>query len=201
MNDFFSTTSSLFNSSTHSVTTSLANTIPPIATSTTTTTTASNPFQQPTLPFAQQQTPLQFPQHPTTAPLSLSTFPFAGYGIDTQRHAMQILSAVGALSGYAPPNPMLPYIPPLPPAPPPFTLVPNAFPAQVPQVTTGRLSPSIKRPLDENSNTNTQPEEKIKRPCYDSSQNPPLRSHNFDDENIALVPSLIDANINTLKKY
>ncbi|CAF4941179.1 unnamed protein product, partial [Rotaria magnacalcarata] len=159
-------------------------------------------FQHSTLQFPQQQTPLQFSQqHPSTAAtLSLSAFPFAGYGNDTQRHAMQILAAVGALSSYAPNNPLLPYIPPLPPAPPPFNLVPNNFPSQVPSSTAGRLSPSIKRPHDENSNNHSHSDEKSKRPCYDASTNHTIRSHNFDDESIALVPSLIDANINTLKK-
>ncbi|CAF4663298.1 unnamed protein product [Rotaria sp. Silwood1] len=200
------TTSSLINSSNHSVTTTLANTVPSM-----TTTTSNNPFQPATLPFQQQQQqqqPLQFPtQHSTAAPtLSLSTFPFAGFGNDTQRHAMQILAAVGALSSYASQNNILPYIPPLPPAPPPFTLVPNTFPSQVSSSTTGRLSPSIKRPHDENSNknnknnTNLHSDDNNKRKCYDSTTTHTIRSHNFDDENIAPVPSLIDANINTLKK-
>ncbi|CAF3470944.1 unnamed protein product [Rotaria socialis] len=191
------TTPSLINNSTHSVVTSLANTMPSI-----TSAASNNPFQPSTLQFSQQPTPLQFPQqHPSTATtLSLSAFPFAGYGNDTQRHAMQILAAVGALSSYAPNNPLLPYIPPLPPAPPPFNLVPNNFPSQVPSSTAGRLSPSIKRPHDENSNNHSHSDEKSKRPCYDASTNHTIRSHNFDDESIALVPSLIDANINTLKK-
>ncbi|CAF2498348.1 unnamed protein product [Rotaria sp. Silwood2] len=199
------TTSSLINSSNHSVTTTLSNTVPSI-----TTTTSSNPFQQTTLPFQQQQQSLQFSQQhaTTTSALSLSAFPFAGFGNDTQRHAMQILAAVGALSSYASHNNILPYIPPLPPAPPPFTLVPNTFPSQVPSSTTGRLSPSVKRPHDENSNNNKKKnnnnnlhsDDNKKRKCYDSTTTHTIRSHNFDDENIALVPSLIDANINTLKK-
>ncbi|CAF0904831.1 unnamed protein product [Rotaria sordida] len=193
------TTSSLINSSNHSVTTTLANTIPSI-----TTTTSNNPYQQATLPFQQQQQQPSL-QFPTTT----STFPFAGFGNDTQRHAMQILAAVGALSSYASQNNMLSYIPPLPPAPPPFTLVPNTFPSQVSSSTTGRLSPSIKRPHDENSNNNNNnnnntnnihSDDNNKRKCYASTTAHTIRSHNFDDENIALVPSLIDANINTLKK-
>lgn len=189
-NHHFSTTSSLINSSNHSVTTTLANTIPPI-----TNTTPSNPFQSTALQFTQQS-----PQFPTTiSNLSLSTIPYAGFGNDTQRHALQILAAVGALS-YAQPNNLLPYIPPLPPAPPPFTLVPNTFPAQIPPTANGRLSPSIKRPLDEHSNSNLHADDNIKRVCYETASTQNTRTHNFDDESIALVPPLIDANINTLKK-
>lgn len=116
---------------------------------------------------------------------------------------MQILSAVNASSTYASPYNLLPFIPPLPPvpAPPPFTLVPNTFPSQTTSSTTsttqstGRLSPAIKRPIDENSNNNHHSDNDIKRARHE-----PIRSHNFDEENIAPVPSLLDANINTLKK-
>jgi hypothetical protein len=181
---YFSTTSSLINSNNHSSTTTLANTIPTL-----TTTTSSNLFQQQSL---------QFPQ--TTTP-SLSTFPFAGFGNDTQRHAMQILAAVSASSPYASHYNILPYIPPLPPAPPPFTLLPTTFPSSV-SSSSGRLSPSTKRRHDENSNNNSHhSDEDNKRARYDSTTTRTIRSHNFDEENIAPVPSLIDANINTLKKY
>lgn len=159
----------------------MANTIP--------TATTGNPFQaQPSLPFP-----------PTTNP-SLSTFPFAGFANDTQRHAFQILSAVGASQSYGSPYNFLPFLPPLPPAPapPPFTLVPNTFTAPNSTSSTGRLSPSIKRPPDENSNTNLHSEQGNKRIRRDPTST--VRSHNFDEENIAAVPSLLDANINTLKK-
>ncbi len=171
------TTSSLNNNTNQSTTTTLANTIP--------TTTPNNPFQQQSL---------QFP--PTTT----STFPFAGFANDTQRHAIQILAAVGATQPFASHYNFLPYIPPLPPAPapPPFNLVPSTYPSQSSSSTTGRLSPSIKRPPDENSNQNAHSEQGNKRPRRDSTST--IRSHNFDEENIAPVPSLLDANINTLKK-
>jgi hypothetical protein len=145
------------------------------------TTTSSNPFQPPSL---------QFP--PTTTP----SFPFAGFANDTQRHAIQILAAVGASSPYASHYNFLPYIPPLPPAPapPPFTLLPNTFPSQTSSSTTDRRSPSRKRSPNENSNNNLHSDENNKRVRRNST------THNFDEENIAAVPSLIDANINTLKK-
>jgi hypothetical protein len=186
---YFSTTSSLINSNNHSSTTTLANTIPTL-----TTTTSSNLFQQQSL---------QFPQsHPPTTTPSLSTFPFAGFGNDTQRHAIQILAAVSASSPYASHYNFLPYIPPLPPAPPPFTLLPTTFPSSV-SSSSGRLSPSTKRRHDENSNNNNphHSDEDNKRARYDSTTTRTIRTHNFDEENIAPVPSLIDANINTLKKY
>ncbi|UJR30736.1 hypothetical protein I4U23_018256 [Adineta vaga] len=147
------------------------------------------------------QSSLQFPSaHPTTTIAaatttpSLSTFPFAGFGNDTQRHAMQILAAVSASPSFASHYNILPYIPPLPPAPPPFTLLPNAFPSST---TSDRLSPSIKRPHDDTSINNHHSDDDSKRARYDGSL---TRSHNFDGENIAAVPSLLDANINTLKK-
>lgn len=170
----FSTTSSLINNNNSSTTT--------------------NPFPQ-TLQFPSLTTTTTS----TTTTPSLSTFPFAGFGNDTQRHAMQILSAVSASSAYPSPYGFLPFIPPLPPAPapPPFTLVPNTFPSQTSSsTTTGRLSPSVKRPHDENSNNNHHHSDNdTKRARHDL-----IRSHNFDEENIAPVPSLLDANINTLKK-
>lgn len=157
-----------------------------------------NPSSAPNNPF-QSQPSLSFPPATTT-----STFPFAGFGNDTQRHAFQILSAVGASQPYGSHYNFLPFLPPLPPAPapPPFTLVPNTFPTTSSNTTsttnTGRLSPSIKRPPDENSNHNLHSEQGNKRVRRDSTSN--TRSHNFDEENIAPVPSLLDANINTLKK-
>lgn len=183
----FRTTSSLMNNSNPSTTTTLANSIP--------TTTPSNPFQA--------QTSLPFP--PATTTPSLSTFPFAGFANETQRHAFQILSAVGASQPYGSHYNFLPFLPPLPPAPapPPFTLVPNNFPSSSSTTTTtttstGRLSPSVKRPPDENSNNNHHSDQGHKRVRRDSTSH--TRSHNFDGENIAPVPSLLDANINTLKK-
>jgi hypothetical protein len=170
----FSTTSSLINNNNHSTVTTLANTM--------TTTTSNNPFQQQSLQF------------PTTMP----SFPFAGFGNDTQRHAFQILAAVSASSPYASHGNFLPYIPPLPPAPPPFPLVPNTFPSQGSSSSSDRLSPSVKRGRGEDSNNNPHSDEDAKRARFDSTV---PRSHNFDGENIAPVPSLIDANINTLKKY
>ena len=128
-------------------------------------------------------------------------FSFTGFGNDTQRHALQILAAVGALSSYGLPNNMLPYIPPLPPAPPPFTLVPNAFSLQASSSTPDRVSPSVKRPHNDSSNSNLHSDEDGKRLRYDSTATDTRRSHNFDEENIAPVPSLIDATVNTLKKY
>lgn len=175
------TAPSLLNNPNPTTTTTLANTMP--------TATPGNPFQaQPSLPF------------PSTTNPSLSTFPFAGFANDTQRHAFQILSAVGASQSYGSPYNFLPFLPPLPPAPapPPFTLVPNTFTTPNSTSSTGRLSPSIKRPPDENSNTNVHSEQGNKRIRRDSTSN--IRAHNFDEENIAPVPSLLDANINTLKK-
>ena len=168
----------MINNSNQSTTTTLANTIP----------TPTNPFQPQSL---------QFPPATTS---SLSTFPFAGFANDTQRHAIQILAAVGATQPYASHYNFLPYIPPLPPAPapPPFTLVPTTYSSSNSSSAAGRLSPSIKRPPDENSNTNLHSDQGSKRARRDSNSN--IRSHNFDEENIAPVPSLLDANINTLKK-
>lgn len=144
------------------------------------------------------QTSLQFPSTATTATATpaLSTFPFSGFATDTQRHAMQILAAVSASSSLAAPYNILSYIPPLPPAPPPFPLLPNTYPSST---TSERLSPSIKRPHDDPSNDD--PNDDSKRARYHRSSTHNTRSRNFDEENIAPVPSLLDANINTLKKY
>ncbi|CAF1128757.1 unnamed protein product [Adineta ricciae] len=143
------------------------------------------------------QTSLQYPSTATTATSTpaLSTFPFSGFANDTHSHAMQILAAVSASSSLAVPYNILSYIPPLPPAPPPFPLLPNTFPSST---TSERLSPSIKRPHDEPSTDDLNDDSKRAR--YDRSSTHNTRSRNFDEENIAPVPSLIDANINTLKK-
>jgi hypothetical protein len=118
---------------------------------------------------------------------------------------MQILATVGAPSSYTSNYNFLPYLPPLPPAPPSFTLVQSAFQSQQPssdpqQLFSGRQSPPIKRPHDENNNNNLYPEEDNKRPRYDPVTGRATRTRNFDEENVAPVPSLVDANVNMLKK-
>jgi hypothetical protein len=120
---------------------------------------------------------------------------------------MQILASVGASSYHG----FLPFLPPIPPAPPSFTLAQNSFPPQPQQLQSssqqshhGRQSPSVKRTHDENSNNNNKnrhQDDDKKRARYEPGPVPPTRSHNFDEENIAPVPSLLDANVNTLKKY
>ena len=158
----------------------------------TTVTTSTIPFTpQSFLPFGQQSS------------TSSAPFPFADFGNETQRHAMQILASVGATFPFTSPYNLLPYLPPLPPAPPSFTLVPNSFPSQTPSSLghyQGRQSPPIKRPHDENSKENHHHDEDAKRKRYDGTAGHSVSSHNFDEENIAPVPSLLDANINTLKK-
>jgi hypothetical protein len=118
---------------------------------------------------------------------------------------MQILATVGAPSSYISNYNFLPYLPPLPPAPPSFTLVQNAFQSQQSpdqQLYSGRQSPPLKRPHDENNNNHHHlyPEEDNKRPRYDPVTGRATRTRNFDEENVAPVPSLIDANVNMLKK-
>jgi hypothetical protein len=115
---------------------------------------------------------------------------------------MQILATVGAPSSYISHYNFLPYLPPLPPAPPSFTLVQNTFQSQQQpstssdqQLYSGRQSPILKRPLDEDNN-----DEDNKRPRYDPVTGRATRTRNFDEENVAPVPSLIDANVNMLKK-
>ena len=156
-------------------------------------TTSTVPFAaQPFLPFGQQASTAGTP------------FPFADFGNETQRHALQILSAVGASFPYASHYNLLPYLPPLPPAPPSFTLVSNTFPSQASSSSGhfhGRQSPPSKRPHDENGKENHHNDEDAKRKRYDPTAGHSVSSHNFDEENIAPVPSLLDANINTLKKY
>jgi len=179
---------------------------------TATTTTPSHPFQQQLLQFAQQHAP----QTSTTSQQSsLSTFPnpsfpFPGFGNDAYRHVMQILATVGAPSSYTSNYNFLPYLPPLPPAPPSFTLVQNTFQSQQAsnssdhQLFSARQSPPLKRSYDENNNNNNNnnlySEEDNKRPRYDPVTGRATRTRNFDEENVAPVPSLIDANVNMLKK-
>lgn len=130
--------------------------------------------------------------------------PYAGFGYETQRHVSQILATVGASVPYPSPFNLISYLPPLPPAPPVFSLVQNSFPNATSAATgasatgiTGRQSPPVKRPHEENTSENSTIDEEAKRKRVDSIIGP---SHNFDEENIAPVPSLIDANIHTLKK-
>jgi hypothetical protein len=119
---------------------------------------------------------------------------------------MQILATVGAPSSYTSNYNFLPYIPPLPPAPPSFTLVQNSFQSQQPsdqqQLFSARQSPPLKRPHDENNNNHHHhsPDEDNKRQRFDPVTGRATRTRNFDEENVAPVPSLIDANVNMLKK-
>jgi hypothetical protein len=135
---------------------------------------------------------------------SAVTFPVADFANDTQRHAMQILATVGATFSFPSPYNFLPFLPPLPPAPPSFTLVPNAYPSQPAPSShvshRGRHSPPTKRRHDENSKENRHTDDDKKRKRHESHGHHRISSHNFDEENIALVPSLVDANINTLNK-
>lgn len=168
-----------------------------------TTTTPSHPFQQQLLQFTQQHAP-QTASIPPQPPLS--AFPFPGFGTDAYRHVMQILATVGAPSSYTSNYNFLPYIPPLPPAPPSFTLVQSAFQSQQSsdqqQGFSSQLSPTLKRSHDENNNnsTNLFPDEDNKRPRYDPVTGRATRTRNFDEENVAPVPSLIEVNVNMLKK-
>jgi hypothetical protein len=119
---------------------------------------------------------------------------------------MQILATVGAPSSYTSNYNFLPYIPPLPPAPPSFTLVQNSFQSQQQsdqqQLFSARQSPPLKRPHDENNNNHHHhsPDEDNKRQRFDPVTGRATRTRNFDEENVAPVPSLIDANVNMLKK-
>ena len=118
---------------------------------------------------------------------------------------MQILATVGAPSSYTSNYNFLPYLPPLPPAPPSFTLVQSTFQSQQSsdqQVFSGQQSPTLKRSYDENNNNNNNlyPDEDNKRPRYDPVTGRAMRTRNFDEENVAPVPSLIEANVNMLKK-
>ncbi len=185
-----STSSSLINGTNHHSLSTQTNSLPP---------TPSHPFQQQLLQFAQQHasqttvTPQQttFPNPP---------FPFPGFGIEAYRHVMQILATVGAPSSYTSNYNFLPYLLPLPPAPPSFTLVQNSFQSQQSsdqQLFSARQSPPIKRSIDE-TNHNPYADEDNKRPRYDPVTGRATR--NFDEEKVAPVPSLIDANVNMLKK-
>ncbi|CAF3370268.1 unnamed protein product [Rotaria sp. Silwood1] len=127
---------------------------------------------------------------------------------------MQILATVGAPSSYTSNYNFLPYLPPLPPAPPSFNLVQNTFQSQIQQqqqsttasdqqIFAARQSPPMKRPHDENNNShnnNLYADEDNKRPRYDPVTGRATRTRNFDEENVAPVPLLIDANVNMLKK-
>ncbi|CAF1111328.1 unnamed protein product [Rotaria sordida] len=179
--------------------------------STTPNTTPTHPFQQQLLQFAQQhvQPQQQQQQQSSLSTFSNSSFQFPGFGNDAYRHVMQILATVGAPSSYTSNYNFLPYIPPLPPAPPSFTLVQNTFQSQTQQqssdqqIFSARQSPPIKRPHDENNtnhNNNLYSDEDLKRPRYDPVTGRATRTRNFDEENVAPVPSLIDANVNMLKK-
>ncbi|CAF2755181.1 unnamed protein product [Rotaria sp. Silwood2] len=180
----------------------------------TTSTTPTHPFQQQLLQFAQQHAP-QMPtttsqQQSSLSTFSNSSFPFPGFGNDAYRHVMQILATVGAPSSYTSNYNFLPYLPPLPPAPPSFTLVQNTFKSQTQQQSStssdqqnfsARQSPPLKRSHDENNNNNNlYSDEDNKRPRYDPVTGRATRPRNFDEENVAPVPSLIDANVNMLKK-
>ncbi|CAF1132168.1 unnamed protein product [Adineta ricciae] len=169
----------------------------------------SHSFQQQLLQFTQQpasQTAVtsQLPTFPTPP------FPFPGFGNDAYRHAMQILTTVGAPSSFISNYNFLPYLPPLPPGPPALSLVQNAFQSQQTATTTlpdqqlfsVHQSPPLKRPHDENNNNNhnSYDEEDNKRARYDPVTGRAARPRNFDEENVAPVPILIDANINMLKK-
>lgn len=172
-------------------------------------TTPSHPFQQQLLQFAQQHAP-QIPMTTQQSTFSSPPFPFASFGTDAYRHVMQILTTVGAPSSYISNYGFLPFLPPLPPAPPSpsFTLVQNSFQSQVTslqqsveqQMFTARQSPPLKRTHDENNNNNPYTDEDNKRPRYDPVTGRATRTRNFDEENVAPVPILIDANINTLKR-
>lgn len=161
----------------------------------------SHPFQQQLLQFTQQHAP-QTASIPPQPPLS--AFPFPSFGTDAYRHVMQILATVGAPSSYTSNYNFLSYIPPLPPAPPSFTLMQNTFqsqPSSDQQLFSESQSPTLKRLHDENNNSNNlYPDEDNKRPRYDPVTGRATRTRNFDEENVAPVPSLIDANINMLKK-
>lgn len=164
----------------------------------------THPFQQQLLQFTQQHAPRN------AQPPSLPTFPFAGFAHDVHRHVMQILATVGAPSSYTSHCNFLPHIPPLPPAPPSFTLAQNTFQSQQQSLPLAdssfyavRQSPPMKRSHDENNNsshTNLFPDADSKRPRYDPVTGRAPRPRNFDEENVAPVPSLIDANVNMLKK-
>ncbi|CAF1428332.1 unnamed protein product [Adineta steineri] len=177
----------------------------------TTTTPPSHPFQQQLLQFAQQHAPQATltPQQPTLSTFPTPPFPFPGFGNDAYRHVMQILATVGAPPSYTSNYNFLPYLPPLPPAPPSFTLVQNTFQSQQQQLPTSsdqqmfsaRQSPPLKRSHDENNNNNNPyADEENKRPRYDPVTGRATRTRNFDEENVAPVPSLVDANINMLRK-
>ena len=181
-------------------------TTPVNALQTTTNPTPSHPFQQQLLQFAQQHASQAPPQQSSLSTFSNPTFPFPGFGNDAYRHVMQILATVGAPSSYTSNYNFLPYIPPLPPAPPSFTLVQNSFQSQQTsdqqQLFSAGQSPLSKRPYpyDENNNNNHSPEEDNKKQRFDPVTGRATRTRNFDEENVALVPPLIDANINMLKK-
>ena len=103
---------------------------------------------------------------------------------------MQILNTVGAPSSYTSHYNFLSYIPSS------FSLVMNnSTDVFVPQ-----LSPSSKRLHDDIETINVYPDEDIKRPRYDPVTGRETRPRNPDEENIAPVPTLIDANINMLRK-
>ncbi|CAF0792997.1 unnamed protein product [Rotaria sp. Silwood1] len=204
-----SSNATLLNDTNHNALATQANTLA-------TTTTPTHPFQQQLLQFAQQHAP-QIPTTPqqksSLSTFSNPSFPFPGFGNDAYRHVMQILATVGAPSSYTSNYNFLPYLPPLPPAPPSFNLVQNTFQSQIQQqqsttasdqqIFAARQSPPMKRPHDENNNShnnNLYADEDNKRPRYDPVTGRATRTRNFDEENVAPVPSLIDANVNMLKK-
>ena len=167
--------------------------------------TANLPFQQQILQFIQQHSP----QPPAT--FTSPSFRFPGFGNDAYRHVMQILATVGAPSSYTSHYNFLPYLPPLPPAPPSFTLVQSAFHSSQSSSNTAELpffsalhSPPIKRTRDERENGNHEmnpyPDEDIRPARYDPVTGREVRPRQFDDENVAPIPSLVDVNLNMLKK-
>ena len=143
------------------------------------------PFQQQLLQFAQQHAP----QTTTLAPAP--TFPMSTFGIDASRHVLQILATVGAPLSYISHYNFFPFLPPVPPAPAP---PPPLFSS----ISNDRHSPPplIKRLHDENHL-----DEENKRPRYDPVTGRETKIRNYEEENIAPVPSLLEANINMLKKY
>ena len=181
-------------------------TIPPTTSLPSLTTAPSNsPFPHSFLSYAAQN-PMPMSLQ---APSSSATFPFAGFGNDAQRHALQILATVGAPPSFTSQFNLLPYLPPLPPAPPAFTLVSNTFPSPPSSSSASSHSQPVyhprrgqnkKRSHDENSKDKRHFDKDHKRLCHDSKPAHAIHSHKFDDESIAPVPSLLDANVNTLKK-
>lgn len=172
------------------------------------------PFQQEILSFIEQHAGQTRPSNHLNSLLN-STFPHGDLASETYRNVMQILSSVGAPASYTSHYNFLSYFGPM--TSPTATgttnslslfnrtFSPNSLSSPIDaNLFSFQQSPPLKRILEENENqsngNHVHIDEEVKRPRFDPVTGRAIRTRESDDEKIALVPSLIDANINMLKK-